>query len=298
MKVLNFGSLNIDYVYEMDHMVRKGETELAASRNTFVGGKGLNQSIAMGRAGVKVFHAGSIGKDGLFLLDTLKSADVDVSLVKILEDMASGHAIIQNDKEGDNCILLYGGANQAISPEQIDETLSHFERGDLLVLQNEVNNLSYIIDKAHDIGMQIVLNPSPFNSVITGLHLEYVDYLFVNEIEAASLVGIEEDDGEKLAGKLGEKLAGRKIILTLGMKGAFYISGKEIVRQDVYKVKAVDTTAAGDTFSGYFIAEMINGKSSKEALDTAARASAIAVSREGASPSIPTMPEVENYSFL
>ena len=297
MKVLNFGSLNIDYVYEMDHMVRKGETELAGSRNIFVGGKGLNQSIALGRAGVKVFHAGSVGEDGLFLLDTLKNADVDVSLVRILDDTASGHAIIQNDKDGDNCILLYGGANQAISTEQIDETLSHFEKGDLLGLQNEVNNLSYIIDKAHDIGMQIVLNPSPYNSVIDGINLEYVDYFFVNEIEAASLAGIEENDGEKLAGKLGEKFPAQKIILTLGTEGSFYIYGDEIVKQEVYKVKAVDTTAAGDTFSGYFIAEMIKGRSPKEALNTAAKASAIAVSREGASPSIPTMSEVENYSL-
>lgn len=130
MKVLNFGSLNIDYVYKLDHFVKKGETISSESLHVYTGGKGLNQSVALGRAGLETYHAGSIGKDGLFLLDTLKQAGVDVSNVAVMEEERTGNAIIQNDQEGDNCIILYGGANQAITRDQVDRVLSGFGKGD------------------------------------------------------------------------------------------------------------------------------------------------------------------------
>ena len=120
MKVLNFGSLNIDYVYRVDHILVKGETESSFSRNIFAGGKGLNQSVALGRAGVNVYHAGCIGEDGRFMVELLNEAGVDTRFVKVLTDSPSGHTVIQNDKEGDNCILLYGGANIRVTKEQVD----------------------------------------------------------------------------------------------------------------------------------------------------------------------------------
>ena len=163
MKVLSFGSLNIDYVYKVDHFVQKGETLSSKSLNVFSGGKGLNQSIALAKAGVETYHAGAIGEDGKFLLEILEEAGVDTSCVKILSDERTGNAIIQNDEDGDNCILLYGGANQAITKAQVDAVLSRFDAGDYLVLQNEINELPYMMTKAHEKGMKIVLNPSPMN---------------------------------------------------------------------------------------------------------------------------------------
>lgn len=185
MKILNFGSLNIDYVYSVDHFVQKSETISSSQMNIFSGGKGLNQSTALGRAGAQVFHAGRIGKGGEFLVEQLKEAGVNTDLVVLDSQCSTGHAIIQNDAEGDNCILLYGGANQRITKEQIDATLDQFDAGDYLVLQNETSNLPYLMEKAAEKQMKIVLNPSPMDEKIKALPLDKVTLFFVNEIEAA-----------------------------------------------------------------------------------------------------------------
>ena len=292
MKILNFGSLNIDYVYNVDHMVERGETLLSTGRNIYAGGKGLNQSIALARAGAEVYHAGSIGTEGEFMKELLAESGVDVSRIKILEDTPSGHTIIQNDKDGDNCIILFGGANQTISLEQIDSVLSDFDEGDFLIVQNEINNLKYLIDRAHERKMTIVLNPSPMNDKIRELNLSYVDYLFVNEIEAAQIIGVEFKDEEEIIRSLKATFPEMHIVLTLGEKGSVYIYHGEIIRQGIYETKTIDTTAAGDTFSGYFVSEILRGGGAKEALDLAAKASSIAVSRAGAAPSIPKLDEL------
>lgn len=292
MKVLNFGSLNIDYVYKVDHILQRGETLLSEGRNVFTGGKGLNQSVALGRAGLSVYHAGSIGKGGEFLLEELKSAGVDISHVRILKDIPSGHTVIQNDKDGDNCILLFGGANQAITKEQVDEAISGFGKGDWLVLQNEVNELGYIMERAHGQGMKILLNPSPMNEVILALPLQYVDLFMLNEIEAGQITGVQSEDRDVLAEALLKKFPESRFVLTLGSHGSVYIDKNQKVEQEIYKVKTVDTTAAGDTFTGYFLAGILGGKSIKESLDLASRASAITVTGHGAAPSIPTMDQV------
>lgn len=292
MKVLNFGSLNIDYVYKVDHIVKKGETLLSEGRNVFTGGKGLNQSVALGRAGLSVYHAGSIGKGGEFLLEELKSAGVDISHVRILKDIPSGHTVIQNDKDGDNCILLFGGANQAITKEQADEAISGFEAGDWIVLQNEVNELAYIMEKAHEKGMKILLNPSPMNEIILKLPLQYVDLFMLNEIEAGQITGVQSEEGDVLADALLKKFPDSKFVLTLGPHGSVYIDKDQKVEQEIYKVKTVDTTAAGDTFTGYFLAGILRGGSIKDSLDLASKASAITVTGHGAAPSIPTMDRV------
>ena len=279
MKILSFGSLNIDYVYKVSHFVKKGETLSAEELNVYTGGKGLNQSIALSRAGMETYHAGAIGMDGLFLLDQLKEAGVNTDLVKILEDVRTGNAIIQNDEEGDNCIILFGGANQAISKEQVDEVFEHFKNEDYLLIQNEIN-------------------PSPMNEKIKELPLDQINYFLLNEIEAMQILDMEEPkeiDGKYISGLLHQKFPKATIVLTLGSEGSVCISGDEYVEQSIYKVKTVDTTAAGDTYTGYFIAGILNGKTIKEAMDTASKASAIAVSRQGAAPSIPYLKEVEEY---
>ena len=299
MKVLCFGSLNIDYTYKVPHFVKKGETLASERLQVFGGGKGLNQSVALAKAGTEVYHAGSIGQDGMFLLDMLKDAGANTDFVKILDTVRTGNAIIQNDKSGDNCIILYGGANQAITREQVDEVMSHFESGDYLVLQNEINELGYIVEKAHEKGMIIVLNPSPMNEKILALPLDVINYFILNEVEAAQILGKEdkgEESWEQIADDLLKKFPQAAIVLTMGSEGSVFKNQKETVCQSIYKVQAVDTTAAGDTFSGYFIGGILGGLSAKEAMDQASKASAIAVTRKGAAPSIPLLAEVQNYN--
>ena len=298
MKILSFGSLNIDYVYSVPHFVKKGETLSAKELNVYTGGKGLNQSIALARAGVETYQAGAIGTDGMFLLEQLKEAGVKTDLVKILYDVRTGNAIIQNDDEGDNCIVLFGGANQAITKEQVDEVFKDFTNEDYLLIQNEINELSYIVEKAKEEGMKIILNPSPMNEKIMKLPLDQIDYFILNEIEAMQILEMdkpEEIDGKYIASLLHERFKDATIVLTLGSEGSVCISDDEYVEQSIYKVKAIDTTAAGDTYTGYFIAGILNGKTIKESMDIASKASAIAVTRQGAAPSIPVLEEVEEY---
>lgn len=298
MKILSFGSLNIDYVYSVPHFVKKGETLSAKELNVYTGGKGLNQSIALARAGVETYQAGAIGTDGMFLLEQLKEAGVKTDLVKILDDVRTGNAIIQNDDEGDNCIVLFGGANQAITKEQVDEAFKDFTNEDYLLIQNEINELSYIVEKAKEEGMKIILNPSPMNEKIMKLPLDQIDYFILNEIEAMQILEMdkpEEIDGKYIASLLHERFKDATIVLTLGSEGSVCISDDEYIEQSIYKVKAIDTTAAGDTYTGYFIAGILKGKTIKESMAIASKASAIAVTRQGAAPSIPVLEEVEEY---
>lgn len=298
VRVLCFGSLNIDKRYLVDHFVRKGETLSSESYQVFGGGKGLNQSIAMARAGIPVWHAGAVGADGDFLIRMLKEAGVCTEYVRVLDQQCTGHAIIQNDKEGDNCILLYGGANQAVTREHADQVLKDFGEDTILVLQNEISELAYIMKTAHERGIKIVLNPSPMDPKIKELPLEYVDYFILNEVEAAGLTGIKltaEADGVAAALRLRERFPGAAVVLTLGAQGSVYADSETIIRQDAYIVDAVDTTAAGDTFTGYFIAGLLKNSDMREAMDQASRAAALAVMRPGAAPSIPTAEEVRGF---
>lgn len=290
MKVLNFGSLNIDYVYCVDEFVKKGETISSKSLQVFAGGKGLNQSIALSRAGADVYHAGVIGEDGNFLIELLKDCGVDSRFVDISKDVRTGNAIIQNDMHGDNCIILYGGANQSITKQKIDNVLEFFDTDDLLVLQNEINEIPYLMKKAHQKGMKIVLNPSPMNEKIFALPLEYVDCFILNEGEAKTLLNNSEQSD--LSEQLQRHFPYAEIVLTLGEKGSIYVGKEGKVKQDAYKVEVVDTTGAGDTFTGYYLAERIRGASVREALKLASMASAVAVSKKGAAPSIPTRNEL------
>ena len=308
-KILSFGSLNIDYVYSVDHFVQKGETLASGALEIFSGGKGLNQSVALGRAGAEVFHAGAVGPDGQFLLDLLQEAGVDTHLVKQLESVRTGNAIIQRDPEGNNCILLYGGANQAITREQVKESLEGFGAGDYIVLQNEINQMPFLMEQAHAKEMHIVLNPSPMNGRIFEMPLGCVDYLILNEVEAAQILEADtpalgdekaalgdEKAGEAMAELLKKKFPRSRIVLTLGENGSVYCGEETRIRQPAYAVRAVDTTAAGDTFTGYFIAGISRGMSAEEALDTASRAAAIAVTKPGAAPSIPAWEQVQDWN--
>jgi len=289
MKILNFGSLNIDYVYEVDHMVQPGETLRAKSRQVFCGGKGLNQSTALAKAGAQVFHAGIVGQDGSMLLDALKEAGADTSLIKIVEGESS-HTFIQVNPEGQNSILFFAGDNLSVTEDYIDEVIGRFDPGDYILLQNELNNTPLIMEKAHKQGLNIVFNPSPIQDAVLDYPLDLVHIFIVNEIEGSTLSG--KSVPEQILASLTQKYPDAHIILTLGEKGAYYVHGKERIFQSAFPVEAVDTTAAGDTFTGFFLAAYTSGKSVKESMELAAKASSIAVTRKGAAPSIPKLSEV------
>ncbi len=289
MKVLNIGSLNLDFVYQVDHMVQPGETEASEGMNVFLGGKGINQSMALAKAGVEIYHGGMIGEDGQVFLDACKEHGVNADYIKTVEGK-TGHAIIQVDKNAQNCILLYGGANQMLTESYVDEVLANFESGDILLLQNEVNQLPYIVDRAYEKGMQVALNPSPFNDKLKEVDMKKVSIFLLNEVEGGQITGMTDPDD--VLAKMREMFPQAKIVLTLGKDGALYAEGDVIHRQPIFKVQAVDTTAAGDTFTGYFLAGLIEGMEIPDILKMSAKASSIAVTREGAVQSIPLRQEV------
>ena len=292
MKILNFGSLNIDYIYRVKHITAPGETLAAASREVFCGGKGLNQSIALAKAGAEVYHAGCIGAEGSMLFDALQAAGADCSHVKTL-DCTSGHAVIQVEDSGQNSILLFGGANQMMTSVFVDEVLADFSAGDILLLQNEINLLGEIVDKAYHRGMKIVLNPSPYNDFLSSVNMDKIAIFLLNEVEGEQMSGETEPDA--ILESLLQMYPAAEVILTLGEAGAVYGCGQRVCRQGAFSVKTVDTTGAGDTFTGYFLASLMEGQDIPACLELAAKASAIAVTREGAAPSIPSRAEVESF---
>ncbi|GAA0179923.1 ribokinase [Clostridium sediminicola] len=285
MRILNFGSLNIDYVYLLDHFVRPGET--LSSEEFFLdsGGKGLNQSIALAHAGVQVYQAGMIGKDGEFLKEILNENGVDTQYIETIDE-PTGNAIIQVDKKGQNCIILFGGANHKITSEYINKVFSSFNKGDYIVLQNEINCMDLIIKKAKEKEMIVVFNPAPMSREVHLYPLELVDILIVNEVEGEELSG--EKEPEKIIEKLLSDLPKTAVILTLGENGSIYADKTKRISCSVGKnVKVIDTTAAGDTYIGYFVAMITTGKSVKDAMKIASKACDICVSKSGAAETIP-----------
>ncbi len=290
MRILNFGSLNCDYVYQVPHITAPAETLSAREMQVFPGGKGLNQSIALARAGAPVFHAGLVGEDGDFLVDLARESGVDCRYLE-RRPGRTGHAIIQVEDSGQNAILICGGANQLVDEPMIRRVLADFGPGDLLLAQNEVSGLPLMLSLASDRGMTVALNPSPCGD-LPEADLSMVDWLILNEVEGAALSG--ETEIAAMPDALRRRYPQANILLTLGAEGAVCLTGEERHFQPAIPVKTVDTTAAGDTFTGYFLAAVTGGQTIPEALLLAAQAAAIAVSRPGASSSIPTRQEVEN----
>ena len=288
-RILNFGSLNLDQVYRVDSFVQPGETKLSRSLETHCGGKGLNQSVAAARAGAEVWHAGVLGCDGERLLDKLVENGVDVSLLERSEGV-SGHAIIQVDDHGQNCILLFGGTNQALTEAYIDRALAAFGKDGLVLVQNETNLVGTIIKRAHARGLQVAINAAPMDDKVLAYPLELVDWLIVNEIEGAALAnGANETD---ILPTLRAKYPKLNVLLTLGKRGAVCILGGEEAKIGIFDVPVVDTTAAGDTFLGYFLAQVLSGASIGDALTLATAASSLCVQTMGAADSVPLRKDV------
>ena len=289
MKVLNIGSMNLDHVYTVDHIVEPGETQSSTQLQLFLGGKGMNQSVALAKAGVEVYQGGMIGEDGGVFLDACREYGIHADYIRTV-DARTGHAIIQIDKNAQNCILLYGGANQALTEAYVDEVISQFDKGDILLLQNEVNLMPYIVDRGHAQGMKIVLNPSPFDDKLKAVDMTKISLFLLNEIEGYQLTGCREPDA--IIDSIRERFPHAAVVLTLGSDGAVYADQSCKHFQPIFPVKAVDTTAAGDTITGYFIAGLAQGMEIPDILRMSAKASSIAVSRAGAVPSIPYRDEV------
>jgi ribokinase len=297
MKILVFGSLNIDLVFSVDHIVCPGETISSDSLEKSAGGKGANQAAALAKAGMEVYMAGKIGRDGTFLLELLQSYGVHTDYVKMYEGV-TGQAFIQLDRGGQNSIVLYNGGNGAIEAAEIGRVLADFSAGDIILLQNEIPHTGEIIRVAHSRGMKICLNPSPYDEKISTLPLNEVALFFVNEIEGAALAGMSADSlvpGRGIPAILDiltARFPKSEIILTAGKDGAYYGHGKFRAKGEILDLPVKDTTGAGDTFTGYFIAARAKNIPIPEALQIACKAASFAVSRKGAMESIPLGPEI------
>ena len=292
MGIINFGSMNLDHVYSMPHFVQPGETLQSSSYHIYAGGKGLNQSVAAARAGASVIHAGMIGAGGEMLLSLLKGNHVDISLIAS-PGVPQGHAVIQVSESGENCIILYPGSNHAITRSYVDDVLASQSAPQFVMLQNETSEVPYIIDAAFRRGFSVVFNASPFDASLLQIDLSKVAWLLINEIEGACLTG--RSGPEEILAVLCERYPETGVVLTLGKEGSLCAKDGRILHQGIFPVDAVDTTAAGDTFTGYFVASLDAGMSLEEALRRASAASAIAVTRPGAAPSVPVAQEVSAF---
>lgn len=291
-KILVFGSLNFDNIYRVPHITAPGETQASTDMTIRLGGKGYNQAAAACKSGGAVWLAGCIGADGKPFLDACSKLGIHAELVKTVPSCKTGHAVIQVSREGENCILLFGGANQRQNRAYIDRVLAEFDRGDYLMLQNEVNELPYLIDRAYETGMQIVLNPSPFNDSILKCDLNKVSWLLVNEIECRQILGA--DANERMAEQLHQKYPNSNIVVTLGKDGAHCWIDGQAISQRAFPVTPVDTTGAGDCFTGYLIGMTAAGHPCQDALRAATAAAALCITKPGAAESVPAYAEVQS----
>ncbi|ANF58242.1 ribokinase [Halotalea alkalilenta] len=298
--IYNFGSVNVDNVYRVPHLVRPGETLASTHYVQVLGGKGANQSLAAARAGAKVEHLGAIGAADGWILALLDSAGIGTRHLATLDDIPSGHTVIQVDDQAENSIVLFPGANRAVPNEHLEAAITAAQPGDWLLAQNECGDLSRVIELALAKRLRIALNPAPMEAMIAGLPLERIDMLFVNRGEAQMLLAalgdqVEEHDHQRMLDLLAARYPGLELVLTLGGDGVRYANGELRLARPAFLVEARDTTAAGDTFVGYFLAARQQGERPEAALALASAASALCVQREGASSSIPERDEVDAF---
>ncbi|WP_375277140.1 ribokinase [Alteromonas australica] len=292
MAIINFGSINIDHVYQVDHFVQPGETLASTHYQQLLGGKGANQSIALAQAGADVCHVGSIHENDAAFKQALIKKGVDCRGVKCSET-PSGHAIIQVTPSGENAIVLFGGANQTITAKTVMQALDGTKPSDWVLTQNETSSIDQVLRQAKEKQLKVAFNPAPMSESVKSLPLECIDLLIVNETEAAALT--EKDLLDDIVAVFKEQWSECEVIITLGKAGVMMLKNNDCIKVDAFLVDAVDTTAAGDTFIGYFLSAYSNHTDAKRALIRGCAASAIAVTREGAAQSIPTQKEVDRF---
>lgn len=291
MKVINFGSLNIDHIYQVDHVVNPEETLSVSKAYHYAGGKGLNQSIAISRSGGTVMHCGCVGMgDGGYLLDILDKNGVNTSLVR-KKEANTGTAFIQVTADGTRSIIECGGANLTMTDDHIDFALAQIHKGDVLLVQNEVNDVPKIIEKGLRAGARIALNASPYSDGLKKIPVREISFLFLNRSEASQFTGINPNDIEDMIPALRSMFPNAEIVMTMGMKGSMLITAEDEIYQGIYEVETKDKTAASDAFVGFYLGTRMSGATKKDAIMMAAKAASICASRNGAASSIPMIEE-------
>ncbi len=288
-RIVNLGSLCIDHVYRVPRFARPAETLLATGYARFPGGKGLNQSLAAARAGATVSHAGRVGRDGGFLVDVLASAGVDTRLVEVDPEATSGQATIQVVPDGTNSIVIVGGANRTLDADFRRRAFAGLGAQDWILLQNEINDLPVVVEEAAATAARVALNLAPADGTASDLAPGGIDALIVNAVEAAAMAA--RDPGtpaEVLLDVLSERFANAIVVITLGAAGLVWAAAGKRGRMAAFAVPAVDETAAGDAFVGYFLAVLAGGGDLRRALRMGSAAGALAVSVAGAATSIPS----------
>lgn len=292
MAVINLGSINIDHVYQVQNFVQPGETLSSTGYQSTLGGKGANQSIALAKAGAEVRHVGKLHHSDAGYKDLMTDYGVDGQLIELGQE-ASGHAIIQVAASGENAIVLFGGANLRLTKQDISLALSGARQGDWLLTQNETSCVSEALQAAKDKGLRVAFNPAPMTDAVKTMPAECVDLLIVNEVEAQELTGC--DELESMIEYFRTHWSHAEVLITLGKAGVVMLKHNESIRVDAFVVDAVDTTAAGDTFIGYFLAAYCEGEKPELALKQACAASALAVTKHGAAQSIPFIKDVQAF---
>ncbi len=290
MAVFNLGSINLDNVYQVPHLPAPGETLAASAFQQGLGGKGANMSVAIARAAARSIHIGAVGPDGRWAVDRLLEYGVDTRHISQV-DSATGHANICVSADGENSIVLFPGANRAIGDQAIESALSEASAQDILLFQNETNGQMTAVAKAANLGMRVVYAAAPFDvEAVTSL-IDRIDLLIMNEVEADQLVS---ETGSNLA-----DLPVSDIIVTKGSKGCIWISDDNRQGQafDAVATEVVDTTGAGDTFTGFLVAGLDRGLPMGQAIGLATRAAAIMVSRLGTADVIPDLKDIEDHRF-
>ena len=282
-KIFNLGSINIDHTIKVSHFARPGETIHGQVLADALGGKGMNISIALERAGQDVIHIGAINGDDRKLVDLIRQFEIDQSSLE-LSNLPSGQAYIFLDANAENSIVVCAGANLAISETHITNVMSNGSHGDWLVMQNETNGQQHAAKIASEKGMQVALVAAPFNSEKVEELLDYLDLLIVNETEAAEL--------EQAINRPVTQSGVPMVLVTKGSKGASLTHNGQGYEVAGEKVVAVDTTGAGDAFFGFFLASWISGKGEQLSLEIANKVASIVVQRVGAANSIPKQSEI------
>lgn len=292
MAVINIGSINIDHVYNVVDFVQPGETISSKAYQQLLGGKGANQSIALARAGNDVKHVGRLHESDASFKQAMIKFGVDCRYVKC-SDIASGHAIIQVSDAGENAIVLFGGANHELALKDIQRAVDDAGEADWILLQNETNGIVEAIEYAKERGLKVAFNPAPMTESVKSLPLDKIDLFVVNEVEGAEIAGTESLS--EIEAYFRQHLPNSEVIITLGKSGVVMLQAENRLAVDAFVVEAVDTTAAGDTFIGFFLSSYTTGGSALDSLTRASAASALAVTRVGAAQSIPSADEVTAF---
>ena len=291
MAIFNLGSINADIFYQVPHIPHEGETLATTARRLSLGGKGANQSVALLRAGARVRHIGALGQDteGRWLLEQLTALGVGIDFIEILP-LPSGHAVICVADNGENAITLFGGANKAISEAHIQRALQGIKKNDWLVMQNETKGQVKAAQQAKAAGAKVAYSAAPFVAKDVSTLLPHLDLIAVNEDEATALC-------KAMSVADPTELPVAAALVTKGASGACFYDNKrgETCLVAGKLVKAVDTTGAGDTFFGYFLASLDAGLPPHAALNRANSAGALMVTKRGTAEAIPTLAQVQEY---